>query len=153
MPFLCQPERHQAMLEESHVLMQRFSFVPNCWGGGQIANFEKKPQVQSIIIREWPKDTPSPPTPQPPPPHTHTPILRNSDNFPPDTFYPTSPTIWDDRVTGINALESEFLEYQATLDDEFMTYFDQDNNLMHNDHKWHLQKLICNLVKLVLNTL
>ena len=39
LPFLCQPERHQAMLEESHVLMQRFSFVPNCWGGGQIANF------------------------------------------------------------------------------------------------------------------
>ena len=39
LPFLWLPERHQAMLEELHVLMQKFSFVPNCWGGGQIANF------------------------------------------------------------------------------------------------------------------
>ena len=34
-------------------------------------------------------------------------------------------------ITGINALESEFLEYQATA------YFDEDDKFMCIDHMWH----------------
>ena len=37
-------------------------------------------------------------------------------------------------ITDMNALESEFLYYQATLDDEFPAYFDEDDKPMHNDH-------------------
>ena len=40
--YSCLPERHQAMLDELHMLIQRFSFVSNCRGGGQTANFGKK---------------------------------------------------------------------------------------------------------------
>ena len=65
--FLRLPERHQAMLDEQHVLMQR--------------------------------------------------LLRV--------------------ITDMNALESEFLEYQATTDDEFLVYFDEDDKPMRTDHIWH----------------
>ena len=37
----------------------------------------------------------------------------------------------------MNALESEFLEYQTTPDNEFPAYFDEDDKLMHTDHFWH----------------
>ena len=37
----------------------------------------------------------------------------------------------------MNPLESEFLEYQATLDDEFSSYFDEDDKLISTDHMWH----------------
>ena len=37
----------------------------------------------------------------------------------------------------MNALESEFLEHEATPDDEFLAYFDEDDELMHTDHIWH----------------
>ena len=40
-------------------------------------------------------------------------------------------------ITNINALESEFLEYQTTPDDEFPAYFDEDNKLMGIDHILH----------------
>ena len=40
-------------------------------------------------------------------------------------------------TTGMNALESEFLEYQATPDDEFSAYFDEDDKPMCTDHIWH----------------
>ena len=36
----------------------------------------------------------------------------------------------------MNALESEFLEDQATTDDEFLR-FDQDDKPMRTDHIWH----------------
>ena len=65
--FLLPPERHQAMLDELHVLMQR--------------------------------------------------LLRV--------------------ITDMNALESEFLEYQATTDDEFPVCFDEDDKPMRTDHIWH----------------
>ena len=64
--FLCQPERHQATIDELHVLMQRLSRI----------------------------------------------------------------------ITDMNALESEFLEHQATPDDEFPAYFDMDDKLMCIDHIW-----------------
>ena len=64
--FLLPPERHQAMLDELHVLMQR--------------------------------------------------LLRV--------------------ITDMNALESEFLEDQATTDDEFLC-FDQEDKPMRTDHIWH----------------
>ena len=34
----------------------------------------------------------------------------------------------------MNALESEFLKYQATPYDEFPAYFDEDDKLMHVYH-------------------
>ena len=37
----------------------------------------------------------------------------------------------------MNALESEFLEYQATTDDEFPVCFDEDDKPMRTDHIWH----------------
>ena len=40
-------------------------------------------------------------------------------------------------ITGMNAFESEFLEYQATTDDNFSTYFDEDDKPMHIDHMRH----------------
>ena len=40
-------------------------------------------------------------------------------------------------ITNINALESEFLEYQTTPDVEFLAYFDEDNKLRRIDHIWH----------------
>ena len=40
-------------------------------------------------------------------------------------------------ITGMNALESEFLEYQATTDDIFSAYFEEDDNPMHIDHMRH----------------
>ena len=39
--------------------------------------------------------------------------------------------------TDMNALESGFLEYQATPDDEFPVYFDEDDKPMRNDHICH----------------
>ena len=46
-----------------------------------------------------------------------------------------SAKIRNDRVTDIiNALESEFLEYQAIPDDEFTAYLDEDDKLMCIDH-------------------
>ena len=36
-------------------------------------------------------------------------------------------------IIGMNALESEFLEYQATPDDEFSSYFDEDDRPMRID--------------------
>ena len=77
--FLRLPERHQATLDELHVLMQRF------------------PRV----------------------------------------------------ITDINALESEFLEYQATPDDEFPAYFYKDDKSKRIDILWQ----IYTLVNLVLNNL
>ena len=58
----------------------------------QIVNFGKQtPHVHLIIIRDWPKNSPTPP----PPPH-----LKNLDNFPPSAFYSTLPahTIRQKRV-------------------------------------------------------
>ena len=40
-------------------------------------------------------------------------------------------------ITDINALESEFLEYQATPDDELPAYFDEDDKFMGIDHICH----------------
>ena len=40
-------------------------------------------------------------------------------------------------ITEMNALESEFLVYHATPDDEFQAYFDEDDKPMHIDHIWH----------------
>ena len=40
-------------------------------------------------------------------------------------------------ITDMNALESEFLVYQAAPDDEFPVYFDEDDKLMRTDHIWH----------------
>ena len=40
-------------------------------------------------------------------------------------------------TTDMNALESEFLEYQAATDDEFPVHFDEDDKLMRTDHIWH----------------
>ena len=40
-------------------------------------------------------------------------------------------------ITDTNALESKFLEFQATLDDEFPAYFDEDDKPMRTDHIWH----------------
>ena len=40
-------------------------------------------------------------------------------------------------ITDMIALESEFLEYQATPDDEFLPYFDEDDKSMQIDHIWH----------------
>ena len=40
-------------------------------------------------------------------------------------------------ITDMNALESEFLEYQAATDDEFPVHFDEDDKLMRTDHIWH----------------
>ena len=37
----------------------------------------------------------------------------------------------------MNTLESEFLEYQATTDDEFPVCFDEDDKPMRTDHIWH----------------
>ena len=57
----------------------------------------------------------------------------------------------------MNAPESEFLEYQATPDDEFPAYFDEDDKPMPcaliTFGTKHLNKLIYALVNLVLNTL
>ena len=40
-------------------------------------------------------------------------------------------------ITDMNALESEFLKYQATPDDEFPTYFVDDDKPMPIDHIWY----------------
>ena len=40
-------------------------------------------------------------------------------------------------ITDMNALESEFLEYQATPDDEFPAYFDEDDKSMLIDNICH----------------
>ena len=40
-------------------------------------------------------------------------------------------------ITDINAIESEFLEYQITLDDGCPTYFDMDDKPLCIDHIWH----------------
>ena len=40
-------------------------------------------------------------------------------------------------ITDMIALESEFLEYQATPDDEFLPYFDEDDKPMQIDYIWH----------------
>ena len=40
-------------------------------------------------------------------------------------------------TTDMNALESEFLEYQAIPYDEFLTYFDEDDKSFHIDLIWH----------------
>ena len=40
-------------------------------------------------------------------------------------------------ITDMNALESEFLAYQATTDDEFPVYFHEDDKPMCIDHIWH----------------
>ena len=45
-------------------------------------------------------------------------------------------------IIDMNALESEFLEYQATLEDEFPTYSEEDDKPIHNDHK-KIKKKIC----------
>ena len=37
-------------------------------------------------------------------------------------------------ITYMNALESEFLEYQATPDDEFPAYFKKDDKPMRIGH-------------------
>ena len=37
----------------------------------------------------------------------------------------------------MKVLESEFLEYQATPDDEFPAYLDEDEKPMRVDHIWH----------------
>ena len=45
----------------------------------------------------------------------------------------------------MNALESEFFEYQATPNEEFSAYFDKDDNSMRIDHIFstkYLKKLI-----------
>ena len=40
-------------------------------------------------------------------------------------------------ITDMNALESEFLEHQATPDDKFPAYFDEDDKFMCIDHIFH----------------
>ena len=40
-------------------------------------------------------------------------------------------------VTDMNALESEFLEYQAAPNDGFPAYFDQDDKPMRIDQMWY----------------
>ena len=40
-------------------------------------------------------------------------------------------------ITDTNALESEFIEYQETPDDEFSAYFDKDDKPMRTNHIWH----------------
>ena len=40
-------------------------------------------------------------------------------------------------ITDMNALKSEFLEYQAATDDEFPVYFDEDDKPMRTDHFWY----------------
>ena len=40
-------------------------------------------------------------------------------------------------TTDMNALESEFLEYQATPYDEFPTYFDEDDKSIRIDLIWY----------------
>ena len=40
-------------------------------------------------------------------------------------------------IADMNALQSEFPEYQETPDDESPAYFDEDDNLMRNDYIWH----------------
>ena len=40
-------------------------------------------------------------------------------------------------ITDMNAPESQFLEYQATPDDEFPAYFDEDDKCMRTDHICH----------------
>ena len=37
-------------------------------------------------------------------------------------------------INDMNSLESEFIEYQATADDEFLPYFDKNDNPMCTDH-------------------
>ena len=39
-------------------------------------------------------------------------------------------------ITEMNAIESEFLENQATPDDEFPAYFDEADKPMRIDHIW-----------------
>ena len=67
------------------ILWKCYSFVLNCrmvvgWGRGgglgdvELQTFGKNPQVHFIIIREWPKNNPSP-------------ILWNFDSFLPGTIY------------------------------------------------------------------
>ena len=55
----------------------------------------------------------------------------------------------------MNALKSEFREYQATPDVEFPAYFDQDDKpmCMITFGTKYLNKLIYTLVNLILNTL
>ena len=55
----------------------------------------------------------------------------------------------------MNALESEFIEYQPTPDDEFQAYFGEDDNTcaLITFATKYLNKLIYTLVNLVLNTL
>ena len=48
--------------------------------GVKLQIFEKNPQVHLIIIREWPKNSPSHPL-----------ILRNLDDIPPGAFDPSPP--------------------------------------------------------------
>ena len=40
-------------------------------------------------------------------------------------------------ITNMNSLKSGFLEYQATPDDEFPAYFDEDEKPMRINHIWH----------------
>ena len=40
-------------------------------------------------------------------------------------------------ITDINAIESEFREFQITLDDGFRTYFDMDDKPLRIDHICH----------------
>ena len=37
-------------------------------------------------------------------------------------------------IADVNALESEFFEYQTTPDNEFQAYFEEDDKPMHTDH-------------------
>ena len=39
-------------------------------------------------------------------------------------------------ITEMNAIESEFLENQATPDDGFPAYFDEADKIMRIDHIW-----------------
>ena len=39
-------------------------------------------------------------------------------------------------IIDMNALESEYLEYQAIPDDEFPAYFDEDDKSMRINHIW-----------------
>ena len=40
-------------------------------------------------------------------------------------------------TTDMNALESEFLQYQASPYDEFPAYFDEHDKSLHIDLIWH----------------
>ena len=40
-------------------------------------------------------------------------------------------------IADMNAIETEFLQYQATPDNEFPAYFKEDDKSMHTDYIWH----------------